>query len=55
MSDRLTTPDLIDIAARKSQPHLLAISNRSSLSEDLTDVLIERGDREVISKLAENP
>jgi len=55
MSDRLTTPDLIDIAMRKSQPHLLAISNRSSLDEDLTDVLIERGDREVISKLAENP
>jgi uncharacterized protein (DUF2336 family) len=54
MSDRLTTPDLIEIALAKSQSHLLAISKRSSLSESLTDVLIERGDREVISKLAEN-
>jgi uncharacterized protein (DUF2336 family) len=54
MSDRLTTPDLIDIAMAKSQSHLLAISERSSLSEPLTDVLIERGDRKVIGKLAEN-
>jgi uncharacterized protein (DUF2336 family) len=38
----------------KSQSHLLAISKRSSLSESLTDTLIERGDRQVISKLAEN-
>jgi hypothetical protein len=54
MSDRLTTPDLIEIAIAKSRPHLLAISKRSSLSESLTDVLVERGEREVISKLAEN-
>jgi uncharacterized protein (DUF2336 family) len=54
MSDRLTTPDLIEIATVKSQSHLLAISERSSLSEALTDTLIERGDRQVISRLAEN-
>ncbi|HEY6024595.1 MAG TPA: DUF2336 domain-containing protein [Pseudolabrys sp.] len=54
LSDRLTTPDLIEIAVAKGQPHLLAISKRSSLSELLTDVLIERGDQEVISKLVEN-
>ena len=54
MSDRLTTPDLIEIATVKSQSHLLAISERSSLSEALTETLIERGDRQVISKLAEN-
>ena len=54
MSDRLTTPDLIEIATVKSQSHLLAISERRSLSEALTDTLIERGDRQVISRLAEN-
>jgi uncharacterized protein (DUF2336 family) len=54
MSDRLTTPDLIEIAMAKSQSHLLAISKRSNLSESLTDVLIERGDPNVIRKLAEN-
>jgi uncharacterized protein (DUF2336 family) len=54
LSDRLTTPDLIEIAQAKSQAHLLAISNRTSLSEALTDILIERGDRDVIAKVAEN-
>jgi uncharacterized protein (DUF2336 family) len=54
LSDRLTTADLIEIALAKSQAHLLAISKRSSLSESLTDTLIERGDRQVIRKVAEN-
>jgi uncharacterized protein (DUF2336 family) len=54
LSDRLTTPDLIEIAVEKGKSHLLAISRRSSLSETLTDALIERGDREVINNLAEN-
>lgn len=54
LSDRLSTPDLIEIAEVKGQPHLLAISKRSSLSESLTDVLVARGDEDVISKLVEN-
>jgi uncharacterized protein (DUF2336 family) len=54
LSDRLTTADLIEIAMAKSQSHLFAISQRRSLSEALTDTLIERGDRQVIGKLAEN-
>jgi len=54
LSDRLTTQDLIEIAMAKSQSHLMAISKRSSLSEALTDTLIERGDWQVISRLAEN-
>ena len=54
MSGRLTTPALIEIALAKSQSHLLAISKRTSLSEALTDTLVERGDRQVISRLAEN-
>ena len=54
LSDRLTTQDLVEIAMAKGQPHLLAISKRSSLSESLTDVLVERGDSEVINTLAGN-
>jgi uncharacterized protein (DUF2336 family) len=54
LSERLTTRNLIEIAMAKSQAHLLAISKRSSLSESLTDTLIERGDQHVINKLAEN-
>ena len=54
LSDRLTTPDLIEIVGAKSQAHLLAICKRSSLSEALTDALVARGDRDVIGRLAEN-
>ena len=54
LSDRLTTPDLVEIAMAKSQAHLLAISNRSTLSEALTEALVERGDKDVVSKLAAN-
>jgi hypothetical protein len=54
LSDRLTTQDLVEIAMAKSQSHLLAISRRSSLSASVTDILVERGDTEVITALAEN-
>ena len=53
-SSRLTEGDLVEIAKSKSQGHLLAISGRSSLSEVLTDVLVERGDHNVVLRLAEN-
>ena len=41
-------------ASIKSQAHLLAISQRRSITEDVTDVLVERGDREVINSVARN-
>jgi uncharacterized protein (DUF2336 family) len=53
-SKRLTTADLIQIAQTKSQAHLLAISGRTTLDSTLTDVLVVRGDQEVVSTLARN-
>jgi uncharacterized protein (DUF2336 family) len=53
-SVRLTTSDLIEIAGSKSQQHLLAISGRSRLEEAVTDVLIDRGGREIVHRLARN-
>jgi len=53
-SARLTGDDLIQIARTKSQGHLLAISGRRQLDEALTDILLDRGNREVIHKLAQN-
>ncbi len=53
-SARLTTSDLVEIAGSKSQQHLLAISGRSELEEAVTDVLVERGDRETVHRLARN-
>jgi uncharacterized protein (DUF2336 family) len=51
---RIDDAALIDNAKAKSQPHLLAISRRVSLSEAVTDVLVERGDQEVVQSTAEN-
>jgi len=53
-SPRLSGSDLIQIARSKGQAHLLAISGRRYLEEAVTDVLLDRGNREVIHKLASN-
>jgi len=45
---------LADIASRKSQGHLLAISKRSSLSTTVTDVLVERGELIVVRSVTGN-
>lgn len=45
---------LIEIARVKGQGHLLAMAERPKLSSDLTDVIVERGDREVIRRAAGN-
>jgi uncharacterized protein (DUF2336 family) len=45
---------LIEIARIKGQGHLLAMSERPALSADLTDVIVQRGDREVIRRAAGN-
>ena len=53
-SERLADPDLLKVARTKSQPHLLAISNRQRIAEAITDVLVRRGDREVVRNVAGN-
>src|SRR5713101_3664737 len=45
---------LIDIARIKGQGHLLAISERPTLSTGVTDVIVRRGDREVVRRAAGN-
>lgn len=45
---------LIEIARMKGQGHLLAISERTKLSPDLTDVIVRRGDRDVVRRTAAN-
>jgi uncharacterized protein (DUF2336 family) len=53
-SRKLTTAELAEIARTKGQQHLLAISGREGLEEAVTDVLVERGNREVVVRLAVN-
>jgi uncharacterized protein (DUF2336 family) len=54
LSERLDGATLVATARNKSQDHLLAISRRKSLSEEVTDVLIERGDPEVVLSTVRN-
>lgn len=51
-SDCLSERDLIEIAARGSQQHLLAICERKVLGEALTDVVLTRADTNVCRILA---
>jgi uncharacterized protein (DUF2336 family) len=53
-SERLDDAALVDNARSKDQGHLLAISRRRALSESVTDVLVERGDQQVVLSAAEN-
>ena len=53
-SQQLSDEDLAENAATKSQEHLLAIAQRLKLSEAVTDVLVERGDRRVVYKVVRN-
>jgi uncharacterized protein (DUF2336 family) len=45
---------LIDIARIKGQGHLLAMSERPTLSPGVTDIIVRRGDREVVRRAAGN-
>ena len=53
-SPQLSDADLIENAATKSQDHLYAIAQRLKLSEAVTDVLVERGNRRVVRRVASN-
>jgi uncharacterized protein (DUF2336 family) len=53
-SARLNEETLLAAATSKSQQHLFAISQRGSLSEAVTDVLVERGDRNVVHSVVKN-
>jgi uncharacterized protein (DUF2336 family) len=51
---KLADPDLMYIAENKSQAHLLAMSTRLGIGKALSDILVERGDREVARSIANN-
>src|SRR4051812_27940629 len=53
-SEQLDDEALVENASTKSQDHLLAIAQRKSLSEAVTDVLASRGSRDVANAVARN-
>lgn len=50
----LDEDSLVEIARLKGQGHLLAMTERPTLSTEITDVLVERGDRDVVRRAAGN-
>ena len=50
----IVEPTLIEIARMRGQNHLLAISERPSVPCGVTDVIVRRGDREVVRRIAGN-
>ena len=55
LSERLDDDALIETARTKSQAHLMAISTRKVLSGAVTDVLVLRGDDDVVQNTVNNP
>src|SRR4029077_14563581 len=53
-SSRVSTDTLVEVASAKGQDHLLAISGRADLPEEVTDVIVDRGNGKVIRSLANN-
>jgi uncharacterized protein (DUF2336 family) len=53
-SDQIHADVLVESAMTKSQDHLLAISKRRQLPESVTDVLVERGNHQVVVSTTEN-
>jgi uncharacterized protein (DUF2336 family) len=53
-SERIDVRTLLSNANSKGQQHLLAISKRRSIPEPVTDVLVTRGNQEVVHSVAGN-
>jgi uncharacterized protein (DUF2336 family) len=51
---QLDDKTLVEIAKTKGHSHMLAISQRASLNEPVTDALVELGDREVLINIVDN-
>jgi hypothetical protein len=53
-SERLEPYALVANVCTKSQTHMLAISERASIEETVTDVLVTRGNQEVVNSVVRN-
>jgi hypothetical protein len=53
-SEKLEPYALVANVCTKGQTHLLAISKREQIEETVTDVLVTRGDQEVVNSVANN-
>lgn len=54
LSPRLTDRSLVEVAKTKGQPHLSKVAERVQLSPAVTDILVDRGDKKVVTKVVSN-
>lgn len=54
-SERLDLETLLAVAQMRGQEHLVAIARRRAVPPELSDVIVERGERRVVLVLAGNP
>lgn len=54
LSPHLTDQNLVEVAKTKGQPHLSKVAERVQLSPAVTDVLVDRGDQKVVTKVVSN-
>jgi uncharacterized protein (DUF2336 family) len=53
-SSRLPEAELVELARTKGQAHLAVIAGREGIGEAVTDMLVRRGDTEVMHNVADN-
>lgn len=54
-SNHLDADDLLELAKTRGQAHLLAISKRNQLDASVTEILVDRGDNDVVQSVSVNP
>jgi uncharacterized protein (DUF2336 family) len=54
VAERLGTQDLVSVAESRGQPHMRVIADRPHLEPTVTDVLVVRGDQDVVSAVVSN-
>jgi uncharacterized protein (DUF2336 family) len=53
-SEKVDPSTLIETATTKGQRHLMAVARRRSVDQPVTDILVRRGDRDVVVALVDN-
>lgn len=53
-SKALTEADIIDVIQQKSQDHMLAVTKRPDIGENVSHALVEKGEDRVVASLLEN-
>lgn len=54
-SSALTQKDILDVIHQKGQEHMLAVTKRTDICEQVSSALVERGEDRVVAALLENP